>query len=113
TLVIEHVVAVTYRRDFLNDVSIIGIENQQSPRCTSNNKQPVIVLVECHRVVGKRQVGFPSRYYGVLFTINHHDLLRFWEIYIDSRAIFLKLKRFWVSIKFNVTDFVAFATDFA
>src|ERR1051326_3406543 len=78
TLVVEHVVAVAYRRELLNDVSVIGIEHQQSSRHASNNKQSAIALVECHRIIGECHVCFPSRNYGVLLTIDHQDLSRLW-----------------------------------
>src|ERR1043165_8877012 len=99
TLVVEHVVAVAHRRELLNNISVVGIEDEQSSGHASNHKQSAIAFVECHRIVSECHVGFPSRNYGVFLTINHDDLARLRQIYINSWAVFLVLKFFWTAVR--------------
>src|SRR5215469_14223365 len=90
--IVENVVAITYSRKFLNDIACLGVEDEQARRHTGHDEQPVLAFIERHRIVGERQIRLPGCDDCVLLSINDSDFSRLWEIYVDSRTVFLKLK---------------------
>src|SRR5207244_305482 len=92
TLVIEHVIAIAYCGELLDDRPRVGVEHEQADGKAGYNKQPVVVLIQRHRIIGECHPSLPGRNDCAFLPIENDDLARLRKVYVNPRAIFLKLE---------------------
>src|SRR5262249_18717797 len=88
----------------LHNFSCLGIEDQKASWKTGNDEQPMVCLIQRHRIIRQRAADSPSSDNSMLFSIEDSDLERFRQIYVDAWFILLKLERFWMGIKLCLSD---------
>src|SRR5262245_33841938 len=112
-LVEKDVVAIADCWKLLNDFAGPGINDNQARGDTRHYEQPVIRLVERHRIVTQRQSHPPARRDRMRFAFYDGDFSRSGQVHIDARAAFFRLERCRVRSQLRFRDLLPVGVEFS
>src|SRR5437879_917319 len=104
--VVEEVVRIADNFGGCHCLTALGVEDQQAPRRSASNKQPMMSLVERHRETSLRGRSGPAGEDRALRNVSDLDFLLIGDVHENASSSFLELKRFGVSIEDDLAGYL-------
>src|SRR5262245_26057927 len=102
--VVEYIVGVSGTLQLGNDLTRLGVKNDEARRLSEADEQPVMGFVERHRIIRRGIARRPCRSHCSFFPIDDVDLPGRGNIHKDARSIFLQLKRLGMALELDFAD---------